>query len=128
MIGIGGGGNARSAGSSDRAGMDVGPTHSSLSRTTESDDIEREKSTTVGLLLCRRMGPALGVTGPTGSSLVHRRFWLLSVAARKERRSRTTVTFLRRRSRLRCLLPRLRARGCRRQLPHHFLHPSWHIR
>ena len=75
-------------------GIGVGSTHSSSSRSVESDEIVREeKSTAVGLLLlllCGMVGPpALGVTGPTGSSSVPPPLplWPLSEAARKERRS-----------------------------------------
>jgi hypothetical protein len=57
------------------SGIGIGSIHSSSSRSDESDDIVREKSTAVGLLLCGRvLSPALGVTGPTGSSLVVGRF------------------------------------------------------
>jgi hypothetical protein len=50
--------------------MGVGSTHYSSSRSVESDDIVREKSTAVGLLLCGGVLAlaVLGVTGPTGSS------------------------------------------------------------
>jgi hypothetical protein len=64
--------------------------HSSSSRSVESDDIVRENSTAVGLVLCGRMLvlAALSVTGPTGSSSVPPTLPLgpLSEAARKEKR------------------------------------------
>ena len=86
-----GGGNTGGAVSSGVAGVGVGSTHSSSSRSAESDEIVCEKSTAVALreivppppIVCAE----LGVTGPTGSSSVPPPLWLLSDAARKESRS-----------------------------------------
>jgi hypothetical protein len=92
-----GGGNAGGAVSSGVGGIGVGSTHSSSSRSVESDEIVREKSNAVSLVLCGRVlvlvFAALGVTGPTGSSSVPPPLplWPLSEAGRKERRSGMTA-------------------------------------
>ena len=69
-----GGGNAGGTVSSGVVGIGVRSTHSSSSRCAQSGEIMHEKLTVVTLreivLPLPIVGPALGVTGPTGSSFV----------------------------------------------------------
>ncbi|KAF8269965.1 hypothetical protein EI94DRAFT_1798653 [Lactarius quietus] len=81
------GGSAGGKGSSVSS-IGVGSTHSSSSRSAESDDIVREKSTSTAVafrVLQGMVGASLGVTGPTGSSSVQAPLCPLSEAAREER-------------------------------------------
>ena len=74
-------------GNTGRAGIGVGSTYSSSSKSAESEEIGREKLT--GAVLHEIVQPvivgaSLGVKGPTGSSSVPPPLWPFSDAARNE--------------------------------------------